>query len=332
MALRARAGQVLDSTLGARRTDWIRSRERAVRRRAADLLAPRPGSATSPPRAPKPSHLKTPQELASRPPGGWQPPAPHVDFPAPETSRHALLAQLHTLLVPRTYLEVGVNTGASLALSRARSIGVDPAYKISAELHCDLQLVRDGSDEFFARPDAVQHFRGVPLDLAFIDGMHLSEFALRDFMNVEKLMAPTGVIVLDDVIPRSVVEAARDRLTFPWAGDVYKVVEILREQRPDLTVIPVNTSPTGTAIVLGADPASTVLAENYEANLALCQSGDPQRVPDDVLHRRHAVAVSAVTGSEVWAQLVALRESAGHDDVAAVLADLPDLAGGPLQG
>lgn len=240
--------------------------------------------------------------------------------------------RLHALLAPRTYLEVGVNTGASLALSRARSIGVDPAYKISAELHCDVQLVRDGSDEFFARPDAVAHFRGLPLDLAFIDGMHLSEFALRDFMNVEKLMAPTGVIVLDDVIPRSAQEAARDRVTNPWAGDVYKVVEILREQRPDLTVIPVNTKPTGTAIVLGADPDSTVLAENYEVNLERCLSGDPQAVPDEVLHRKHAVAVSDVTGSEVWSQLVALRDTGRRDEVRALLADLPDLAGIPRPG
>lgn len=279
----------------------------------------------------KPSHLKSPEELASRPAAGWLPPAPHAEFPAPEGSRHELLVQLHALLAPRTYLEVGVNTGASLALSRARSIGIDPAYKVSAELHCDVQLVRAGSDEFFARPDAAQHFRGVPLDLAFIDGMHLSEFALRDFMNVEKLMAPTGVVVLDDVIPRSVLEAARDRLTNPWAGDVYKVVDILREQRPDLTVIPVNTSPTGTAIVLGLDPTSTVLAENYQANLERCQSSDPQRVPDEVLHRRHAAAVSAVTGSEVWSRLVALRDSASRADVATLLAGLTDLPAGTRQ-
>ena len=31
------------------------------------------------------------------------------------------------------------------------------------------------------------------IDLAFIDGMHLLEFALRDFINMEPLMADTGV-------------------------------------------------------------------------------------------------------------------------------------------
>jgi hypothetical protein len=51
-----------------------------------------------------------------------------------------------------------------------------------------------------------------------------------------------------------------------------------------------------------------------------------------VLHRRHAVAVSAVTGSEVWSRLVALRGSAERADVAALLAEPTDLSGGTRQG
>jgi predicted O-methyltransferase YrrM len=270
-----------------------------------------------------PAHLKTPEELASRPAGGWEQPEPKVDRPRAECSRHAFLAQLHELLAPHTYLEIGVNVGKSLALSRTRSIGVDPAFRVEVELHCDLQLVREGSDEFFARPGALEHFQGVPIDLAFIDGMHLSEFALRDFMNLEKLMSPTGVILIDDVMPRNALEAARDRRTAVWTGDVYKVVEILREQRPDLTIIPVNTSATGTALVLGMDPTSTVLQENYEANLEVCRAGDPQSVPDEVLHRKNAVAVSTLTASPLWARLVALRESGDRAEVAALLAELP---------
>ena len=36
------------------------------------------------------------------------------------------------------------------------------------------------------------------MDLAFIDGLHLFEFSLRDFMNVEKLAHPGSVVVFDD--------------------------------------------------------------------------------------------------------------------------------------
>jgi hypothetical protein len=120
-------------------------------------------------------------------------------------------------------------------------------------------------------------------------------------------------------MPQNVKQAARDRLTQAWAGDVYKVIEILREQRPDLTVIEVNTSPTGTAVVLGLDPSSTVLEDNYETNLARCLAGDPQPVPMETLRRERASTLSDVVSSEVWARLVALRETGTRDDVVALL-------------
>ena len=83
----------------------------------------------------------------------------------------------------------------------------------------------------------------------------LSEFALRDFINVEPFMAGTGVLVIDDVLPRNGLEAARNRKTEPWTGDVYKVIDILRRRRPDLVVPLVNTAPTGTAVVVGSTRA-----------------------------------------------------------------------------
>jgi hypothetical protein len=86
--------------------------------------------------------------------------------------RHELLTALHARLHPRNYLEIGIDTGVSLALSKVPSIGIDPAFAVVSELDGDVQLVRATSDDYFRRNDPTERFGGDPLDLAFIDGMH----------------------------------------------------------------------------------------------------------------------------------------------------------------
>ena len=73
--------------------------------------------------------------------------------------RHDFLRELHRRLRPRTYLEIGVNDGKSLALSRAPSIGVDPEFRVTEPIQCDVQLVKATSDDFFERPDPIRHLR-----------------------------------------------------------------------------------------------------------------------------------------------------------------------------
>ena len=145
------------------------------------------------------------------------------------------------------------------------------------------------------------------IDLAFIDGMHLFEFALRDFMNVERHSTPTTVIVLDDMLPRNVVEAARDRTTQDWAGDVYKLVAVLREYRPDLIVIPVDTQPTGLLVVLAPDHTSTVLRDHYDEIVVANLVPDPQPVPTSVLDRLGAVPPEAFLETGAWRTIVRSR-------------------------
>ncbi len=270
MGIRSTVGSMLESTIGRERTSTIRRAERRARNALAKRLAmePPPKKPAQKPAAKPPAKKAAAKKAAPKPPPtpkrpGWQPPDPFAPHPSPTMSLHEFLQELHEKTHPRTYLEIGVRTGTSLALSRTRSIGVDPFFKIDKPIHCDVQLVKATSDEFFAGDAPLAHFDGVPVDLAFIDGMHLSEFALRDFSNIEPLMADTGVVVFDDVLPRNGLEAARDRKTESWAGDVYKVVEILRRRRPDLVVLLVNTATTGTAVVVGVDQASTILKTAY---------------------------------------------------------------------
>jgi hypothetical protein len=224
-----------------------------------------------------------------------------------DLDRHGFLTGLHDALAPRSYLEIGINDGRGLARSRTRTIGVDPDYKIKVELACDLKLVKATSDDFFARPEAIDWFPEGVIDFAFIDGMHLFEFALRDFINTELLCTPGSVVVLDDMLPRSIREAARNRNTVDWAGDVYKVAQVLERFRPDLAVVSIDSQPTGVTLVVGLDPANTTLQDNYDAILAEYLTPDPQDVGDEILHRRNAADPERVIASGVWDALIAAR-------------------------
>jgi hypothetical protein len=255
--------------------------------------------------------------------------------------RHDFLRELHAKLEPRNYLEIGVNDGKSLALATCPTIAVDPAFKVTWPIRCDLQLVKATSDDFFARKDPVRHLRsgrhplknarrgrplfdrwrgGTTLDLAFIDGMHLFEFALRDFMNVERFSRATTVIVMDDMLPRRHVEALRGGNPDGWTGDVFKVALVLRELRPDLTLIPVDTDPTGVMVVIGADPTNTTLAQRYDRIIEQWVQADPQTVPDEILERRHAVDPERLLAADIWSTLRGARHGSGATEAAKVRA------------
>ncbi len=310
MAIRSTVGSMLESAIGRERTDNLRRLERRTRNAIATRIAMEPPKKAAK-SAPKPVNGKPanrkPRSTVQR--SRWQPPDPFTPHPEPIMTRHELLEMLHQKTQPRTYLEIGIRTGNSMALSRTRSIGVDPLFKIDKPIHCDVQLIKSTSDDFFAKDNPLAHFGGTPVDLAFIDGMHLSEFALRDFINIEPFMADTGVIVIDDVLPRNGLEAARDRKTEPWTGDVYKVIEILRRRRPDLLVLLINTAPTGTAVIVGVDQASTVLKDAYAAEEDYLLQPDPQTPPQEYLERSIATEPDVLLDSGVWSRLPTIRES-----------------------
>jgi hypothetical protein len=225
--------------------------------------------------------------------------------------KHELLKHLHVLVQPRTYLEIGVRKGVSLALSRTRTIAIDPFFEIDREVLCDLHLVRTTSDEFFARRHPLAHFEEPTVDLAFIDGMHLAEYALRDVINVERFCHAGSVIVIDDMLPRSIEEAGRTRRGAaahgPWAGDVYKIIAALRDLRPDLVCLEVDTTPTGTVVLMTPDPRAGALRDAYDRLVAELVVPDPQLVPDEILHRTRAVSPAALVRAPVWEAVRSLR-------------------------
>lgn len=180
-----------------------------------------------------------------------------------------VLRRLHELVRPRTYLEIGVETGATLALAHAaeRAVGVDPD---ASKLRRDLvppraKVFSETSDAFFAGRTRAQVFGAHPVDLTFIDGMHWFEYALRDFINAEGWSQPAGTIVLHDCLPVFPLTASRERRTKFWVGDVWKVVQVLREHRPELRVKIVATAPSGLCVIRGLDPTSRVLRDRLDA-------------------------------------------------------------------
>lgn len=101
--------------------------------------------------------------------------------------------------------------------------------------------------------------------------MHLFEFLLRDFMNTERCSHRNGTIIMHDCVPANEKMTTRDLDNLPregWAGDVWKMIPILRRYRPDLTVSVLDCKPTVLVVVSGLNPDDRTLSESYEQIVA----------------------------------------------------------------
>lgn len=181
--------------------------------------------------------------------------------------RHYLdvLEHLHHTKTPEWYLEIGSGRGHSLMRCPGRAIAVDPAFRLSGDVmgeKPELHLVRQTSEAFFASGKARE--LAPVIDMAFIDGMHLFEYVLDDFIATERLCSAQGTILLHDLVPFSPAAAEREwdtSRTKGWSGDVWKMTLILREYRPDLSFTVINPRPCGLGMITGLDPANTVLSD-----------------------------------------------------------------------
>ncbi len=192
-------------------------------------------------------------------------PDPKVEaIQGPETT-HSFIQRVHDMLQPRQYLEIGVFMGASLRMAKCPAIGIDPDPQVPVDHPLREKIVQTSSDEFFFEKQH-ESLRG-KVDLVYIDGMHRIENVLKDFMNIEGICHPGTVIMLDDILPNHPRQARRERDTQYWTGDVWKIVEILRNHRPDLLLLPIDTSPTGTLLILGADPKNRTLWDLFDVVL-----------------------------------------------------------------
>lgn len=205
------------------------------------------------------------------------------------------LRRLHEANKSGVYCEIGINHGDSLRLgNEARlSIGVDPLPRIAAGSFekSPFIIIKETSDRFF-----IDHAPGLlndsKIDFTFIDGLHIFEFALRDFIGAEHFSNSGGSILIHDVLPRTEFEAARMRITRSWTGDVWRLIYVLKRFRPGLKLRVIDAQPTGLAMISGLDPDSHILMDQYDEvvrfGLAL-SSSEMMRSRDEILGVESAV-------------------------------------------
>lgn len=185
-----------------------------------------------------------------------------TDLQAYRTRFYKHLARIHRFLQPNTYVEIGVGDGSTLRLAQpeTRCIGIDPNPPGQLATTTACTIFGMTSDEFFDRHNLYAELGDRPVELALIDGMHLFENALRDFINLEQYCAAGAVILIHDCWPVDSLVCSRVRRTNVWAGDVWKLPECLERYRPDIVIRRFTVRPTGLALVGCLDPGSKHLA------------------------------------------------------------------------
>ncbi len=175
---------------------------------------------------------------------------------------YEFLVDLHKYVEPRFYTEIGVEYGASLKLAQCAALGIDPAPQLSVPIAPQHSISYTTSDDYFRLADTSTM---KAIDLCYIDGMHQIEFALKDFMNMERFCHAGSVVIVDDIYPAHPLQGERIRQSRYWTGDIWKIIPILQLHRPDLIVMTVDTDPTGSLMVLGLDPNNNVLWDHFDS-------------------------------------------------------------------
>lgn len=175
-----------------------------------------------------------------------------------------ILKSLHTIIKPCNYLEIGVRKGKSLKLAGSPTLAIDPFPQLECEPE-HVKLYKCTSDDFF---EVVKRNRCIrdklkATTLCFIDGMHLFEYVLRDFIHVERFVSSSCTVVVDDIFPCVDIQASRMCLSHTWMGDVWKFLEIIKKYRPDLDVTLIDSYPSGLLLIRGLNNLDTVLSKKY---------------------------------------------------------------------
>lgn len=138
--------------------------------------------------------------------------------------RHLVINQLTK--PEDNYLEIGVENGFTFNNTHfINKTGVDPSPSFISD-----KVAIETSDEFFSKLESTTKY-----DAVFIDGMHQSEFVVKDINNTINFLNDGGRILIDDIIPLTYDEQLKIpkkhyydngilKYGEPWTGDVWKVI------------------------------------------------------------------------------------------------------------
>jgi hypothetical protein len=180
----------------------------------------------------------------------------------------AFFRALHGQAAFDWYMEIGCRSGQIFATAPGRTIAVDPFFQVDRNVIAAkpaLHIFQQTSDDFFAEGFLARN--DIRLSVSFLDGMHLCEYLLRDFMNTEAQSKAEGVVLMHDCSPYDHAMTVRDyaaRDGRAWTGDVWKLLPILAEYRPDLRVQVFDCASTGLVAVSNLAPSSRVLHDHYD--------------------------------------------------------------------
>jgi hypothetical protein len=144
-----------------------------------------------------------------------------------------------------SYLEIGVEYGECFNETHfLNKVGVDPDPKFNAKNGQTLFLLT--SDDYFKEhligdsisidsDDCIENIEKPLFDVIFIDGMHQTEYILRDLNNSIQSLTEKGTIFIDDILPFNYNEQLKVPIKHyyengilkygeNWTGDIWKVV------------------------------------------------------------------------------------------------------------
>ena len=218
-----------------------------------------------------------------------------LNLGASPTLSARLINELLRINAGKSYLEVGVRTGATLQCVKAEQCtGVDPYPLFDfSDLPPKLSFHRVPSDDFFATLPLDARY-----DVIFLDGLHTAEQTSRDLVNALDHLRVGGAILIDDTVPCDALSAIPDyeeslqmrrkagpkaRLKgTPWHGDVYKLMGFLYHYENKLGWVTIVDRGNPQTLVWRSDSRNSnfelsstmLLSESYESLF-----GDERQIP-----------------------------------------------------